>query len=280
MTTAIALRGWRRPNRGFALIVVLWTLVLIAFIVVQMTASGRVETQIASNLVANAEAAAAADGAISDAIFNLADPLPERRWPIDGTIRTIAIGASRVELRLTDESARVNPNLASPALLQALLQATGNDAANAQQLAAAIADWIGIAAPPRTPDEILADYRAAGRDYAGPRAPLETIDELGRVLGVTPTVLTALRPHLSLFAPSLPDPAHADPIVAAALVALATAGTPGAPAPAAAASQATVRITAVAEGPGGARVTRGAIVRTGSSLPQGYAVLAWGSRLD
>jgi hypothetical protein len=71
--------GWRlRPHK------VLWTLVLIAFIVEHLTASGRTEIRIASNLVANAVAQSAADGAIFEAVFNLSGPQPHRRWPVDG----------------------------------------------------------------------------------------------------------------------------------------------------------------------------------------------------
>ena len=64
---------------GFALIIVLWTLVLIAFIFAQLTASGRTEIRIAGNLVANAQAEAALDGAVFQTIFNLSDTSPERR---------------------------------------------------------------------------------------------------------------------------------------------------------------------------------------------------------
>src|SRR5437660_3841344 len=95
----------RRRSGGFALIVVLWTLVLIAFVVAHLTASGRTEIRIAGNLVANAIAEAAADGAISEAIFNLLDPKPEQRWPIDGTARELTIGNNRVMVRLEDEAA-------------------------------------------------------------------------------------------------------------------------------------------------------------------------------
>jgi hypothetical protein len=42
----------------------------------------------------------------------------------------------------------------------------------------------------------------------------------------------------------------------------------------------TVRIIAAAVGPGNAHVTRAAVVQIGSSLPQGYAVLAWGPAVD
>ena len=73
-----------RPSRGFALLVVLWVLVLVAFLVAQVTAAGRTELRIARNLYANAAAEAALDGAIHEALFHLSDPRPERRWAVDG----------------------------------------------------------------------------------------------------------------------------------------------------------------------------------------------------
>ena len=128
-------------------------------------------------------------------------PEPEQRWPIDGTARELTIGNNRVMVRLEDEAARVNPNVASPVLLEALLRTIGSDPESARRLAAAIGEWVGSAPAARPQNAILAEYRAAGLDYGPPGAPLETLDELGRVLGVTPAVLAALRPHLTLFGP-------------------------------------------------------------------------------
>jgi general secretion pathway protein K len=270
-----------RRSGGFALIIVLWTLVLIAFIFAQLTSSGRTEIRIAGNLVANAQAEAALDGAVFQTIFNLSDASPERRWPLDGTARELAVGDSRVSVRIEDEAARINPNLASPALLEALLGAAGLDRESAQRLVAAIREWIGAPLAVRPKDAVSADYRAAGLDYEPPGAPLETIDELGRVLGMTPAVLAAIRPHLSLFGPPQPDASHADPVVAAILA----AGAPGNPIAASprnpqAPDVVTARITADADGPGNARVRHVAVVRVGQMLPGGYAILAWDSGLD
>ena len=268
-----------RRNRGFALLIVLWTLVLVAFLVLHMTASGRTEIRIADNLVANAVAAAAADGAIAEAIFNLSDPRPEQRWPLDGPPRIFAVGECRVVVRLEDEASRINPNLAAPELMAALLQVLGSDPNAAQHIAAAIADWVGSSGTPQTADALQAEYRAAGLDYGPPGAPLETMDELGRVLGVTPTLYAALKPHLTLYGPAEPKPGI-DPIVTAALGQLPQLGgsaPPPAPTPQ---DTLTVRIIAAAVGPGNAHVTRAAVVQIGSSLPQGYAVLAWGPAVD
>ena len=265
---------WRRSG-GFALLVVLWTLVLIAFIVAHLTASGRTEIRIAGNLVADAVAEAADDGAIFAAIFNQLEPNPDQRWPLNGQAHEIIIGNSRVKVQLEDEAGRVNPSTASPALLEALLRTTGSDPESARRLAAAIGEWVGSAPAPRPQNAQLADYRAAGLDYGPPGEPFETLDELGRVLGMTPAVLAAIRPHLTLFGPPQPNLAGADPIVAAALAAIPQA--PQAPLSGSQPpqDQLMVRITATAFGPNNARVTKSAIVRVGAMLPGGYAVLAW-----
>ena len=65
-------------------------------------------------------------------------------------------------------------------------------------------------------DATIAEYRGAGLDYGPPLEPLETLGELRRVLGMTPATFAAIRPHLSLFAPTIPSPVNADPVVAAA----------------------------------------------------------------
>jgi general secretion pathway protein K len=273
-------RGSLRRSSGFALLIVLWTLVLIAFVVLHLTASGRTEIRIADNLVDNAVAAAAADGGISEAIFNLSNPSPDQRWPLDGTAHLSTIGHSRVAVRLEDEAARVNPNLASPALMEALLRAVGSDPDSARRLAAAIADWVGSAPTPRPQEALSGDYRAAGLDYGPPGAPFETMDELGSVLGMTPALLAELRPHLTLFGPAEPTAAQADPMVAAALATIPQLTQAASPVGAAPTDLLTVRILAEAIGPGNARVNRAAIARIGSNLPQGYIVLAWGSGVD
>ena len=146
-----------RGGGGFALIIVLWTLVLIAFIVAHLTATGRTEIRIATNLVANAVGQAAADGAINEAIFNQSDPQPDQRWPVDGKARELMIGNSRVTLRLEDEAWWINPNSASPALLEALLRATGSDPESAHRQANAIGEWTGSAPAPRPPNALLED---------------------------------------------------------------------------------------------------------------------------
>ncbi len=272
---------WR--NRGFALIIVLWAVVLISLIVVHLTAAGRTELGIAGNLAANAAAQAAADGAIYRAIFNLLDSRQDERWPLDGSTHELQVGNSHVTLRLADEAARINPNLASPALLQALLGAVASNREQAAAIASAIAEWVGAGRGPQQPlTGSNADHRAAGLTYDPPGEPLQSIDELARVRGMTPDLLELLRPHLTLFGPAVPDMVADDPVVAFALTEAAQT-VPGLALPLATADNSgvlTARISATARGPGNAVANRMAIARVGPSVPRGYTVLAWESNAE
>jgi len=248
-----------------------------------MTAAGRTESRIAGNLAANSRSQAAADGAIYEAIFHVSDARPDQHWPVDGSEHAVQIGQSRITLRLEDEAGRINPNLASGVLLEALLRAVGSPPETAGDLARAITEWVGSAKRPV--EELLAEYQMAGLDYGPPGAPLESLDELSRVRGMTATLFRALQPHLTLFGPADPNPAAADPVVSAALVlsgALAAPGVPASPPanPNASPDIIVARIHAAAEGPGNARVRRMAVVRIGGREPPGYRPLAWGNDED
>lgn len=270
-----------RQSRGFALLIVLWVLVLLAFMVAQMVAAGRTELRIAGNLYANAAAEAALEGAVNEALFHLCDPQPERRWRLDGRFHELVIGNSHIVLRIENEAGRINPNFTSPAVLEGLLRATGSDPPTAKQVAAAITEWVGTVAG-RSPETVAAEYRAAGRDYTPPMQPMESLDELARVVGITPMVLAAIRPHLTLYGPQVPDPAAADPIVAAALkfVGEQFAGSPVNVPRGRSGAVVTARISATAIGPKNAEVSRTAVVRFNPVKAYAAAMLAWAPSLD
>jgi general secretion pathway protein K len=203
-------------QRGFALLIVLWTLAFLSLIGAALVATSRQDTQRARNMVDAAAAEAAADGAVQQAIYALLDP-SARRWRPDGTTHVIRSGQTRIEVRIENESSKVNPNFAPVELMQALMVDLGVGASTAARLAAAIADWRTQGEQPLPLGAKAPQYAAAGRDYAPPGASFESLDELGAVLGMTPELLALLRPHLTLYSDSDPDGSTTDPAVAAAL---------------------------------------------------------------
>jgi len=260
--------GTPRHNRGFALLVVLWTLVLLALMVTHLTATGRSEARIAQNLVGGAGAQALADGAVYETIFRILDA-SKAHWAIDGGSHELKLDTGAATIRIISEGGKINPNNAEPELLSALLRVVGVDETKAVHIAAAIADWREPGDSARPNGAKAPEYRAAGLDYSPPGEPFQSLDELGRVLGMTPEILAALRPHLSIFELLPPDPAQADPIVKQALSILPGQNGIDHSAPDAVAISATVKTKS------GNEFTRHAIVRLGPAFETGYGILEW-----
>jgi len=261
----------RTNDRGFALLVVLWTLVLLALIVTELGTSGRMESKIARNLMTNATAEAAADGAVHQAIFHLADS-SDQGWQADSLPRHLSVGAVPVDVRIDDEAGKVNPNLADPVLIQSLLVVLGADQNLAQTLTQGIVDWRG-GNPPEQQSTIVQRYQAAGLKYQPSFSPFESVDDVGLVIGMPPALAILLKPHLSVHQIGIADPARADPVVARALAQMP--GATGFATPAVPMAYHSVTITAAAHMPEGGEFTRRAVVRIGPGLPRGYAVLVW-----
>ena len=252
----------RRPprERGFALLIVLWTLSLLSLLIAQLTGSGGQAVRLAANLRAQAALQAAADGAVQEAGFHLA-AAGVAHWPADGAVRELHQDGAAIRVRITSEAGRVNPGIASLELMAALLHGCGLEPPQAAAVAASIVAW---RFPTAQGGYGAAAYRQAGRAYAPPGQPFESLDELGLVLGMTPELLRCLTPHLSLFRDNDPDANAADPLVLRALAEIL-----GAPPPltGAAPDESVVMVSAVATGPGGVRAARRAILRMDPRQP-------------
>jgi hypothetical protein len=175
-------------QRGFALLIVLWALGLLALLVAGLAASGRSGTGLAGNLRDGAIAEAAADGGVQQAVFQL------RRgaWQPDGPAHRVAIGRTMVEINTEDQSTLINPNYSSPAMLAALLGAVGADPAQALDLSRAMVDWRTATTVALAGGLKLDRYRLAGRPFAA-------VDEIGLVAGMSADLLSRLRPYISVY---------------------------------------------------------------------------------
>jgi len=253
-----------KGQRGFALIIVLWAVGILALLVISLVSDASREARLTTTLRGQAVARAAADAVLSEVILEVLRSdtvvLTPRRF-----------GAVQVAVGLVDLSGRINPNFAPARMLQALLLRLGVVPRAAEYLAAAIVDWRtpGLHASPHGAK--AAEYRAAGMTYGPPGRPFENLDELGYVLGMTPGLLAALQPHLTLWSTGDPDAASAD---AAVLDALRVAGVP--PVAANSTEARVIAITATATLADAPEVARRAVVRFGYSPDgRGWRMLAW-----
>jgi general secretion pathway protein K len=253
-------------SRGFALLIVLWSLVLVSLLVTGITSAGRGQLLLASNLRRAAAAEAAADGGVAEAIFYLSEP-SAAAWRIDGVPHTIRIGQYALEVRVTDEAAFLNPNTARPELLAALMTALGVDPSRAASLAQAIADW-------RTPgarEPVIQRYRSSSMATAPTGQNFRSVDELRFVIGMTPDLLARLKPHLSVFAFGPLQVSKADGLIQAALRSLGDSGLA-----ISTSSSKVVDITVDARGSDQTRFVRHAIISlsAGTTDPP-YSTLLW-----
>ena len=265
----------RGRERGFALLVVLWTLPLLALLGTHLVATGRQDTQLARNLLDGAVLEAAANGAVQQAIFGVLDG-SVRHWNPDGSVQTVQVGDTVVAVRVEDEADKVNPNIASAKLLRALMLQVGADPATASAVAASIVEWRLTSSSPSRAGATIARYAAANRDFAPSGAPFARVDELGGVLGMTDDLLARLRPHLTVYTDGDPNAATQDVVVAQAL---ALAGQQGIAADEGATGL--VSVTASARGPGQARFVVHVVVRT-NARPEGrrYDILSYETGAD
>lgn len=204
-------------QRGVALILVLWLLVLLIALVGGFARSARIEALEAHQLRATVIARQAARAGVEYAVLRMQYPDVDRRWFPDGRVYPFAFGQAQVQIRIVDESGKVDLNGASPDLLRKLLLALDVDATQAQAIAAAIVDF-------RDPDDLLtaggaeaSDYRAAGLPYGPKNKPFEAVSELQRVLGVDAAIYAKLRPYVTVYGSGDPSPTFAQAPVLQAL---------------------------------------------------------------
>jgi general secretion pathway protein K len=258
-----------RGERGFALLVVLWSLVLIGLLTTQILASGRTAMGLAGNLRDAAEARARADGAINVAIFHLLLS-GANQWPADGSTHTLGTGALTLTVRIDSLAGKINPNLASTALLTGLFQATGATTAQARQMAAGIIGWRSPAATKADTQALLAAYKRANLPYGPPGRPFADLSDLANVIGMTPSALANALPYMSLYQSGDPDPAQAGAVVRRALALSGQTGAGGYEG-----NFPVVSITAEAAGPRNLAVYRTAIVSiAGGNATVPFQILA------
>jgi general secretion pathway protein K len=203
--------GSRRAQGGIALILVLWIVTLLTVIAGSFSFSMRTEALAARNQVSLAQARTLADGAVYRAIYEASRP-PQasyantpgggRRWRIDrGAYKQTWQSADAVlSVSLTDESGKIDLNVAADALLKNYFKVVGGiDEQHAQQLLEEILDWRDADDLRRPNGAEEADYRAAGRSYKPTNAPFDTVGDLQRVLDMTPALYEKLAPFLTVY---------------------------------------------------------------------------------
>ena len=189
----------RSRARGVAFILVLWVIAMLSIMLGSFALTARTENLQARHLFDTTQARYAAEAGLNLAVFELRKTDPLMRWVGDGRPYTFGYGDAEIEVRITDDSGKIDINTADEKLLMGLFTARGIELEQAQKLTAAIIDW-------RDPDDLaqpngaeISDYKAAGLSYGPKNAPFDTVSELQQVLGMDYALYEKLEPALTIY---------------------------------------------------------------------------------
>jgi len=172
-------------SRGIALIIVLWILVLLSITVGLYSVLARTETLQSRFLFDVTQARYAAEAGLHRAVFEMRNPDLQTRWVPDGRPYLMEYAGAVVEMKVTDESGRIDLNGAPAELLSEFLMSRGLEQEAAWQLADAIEDWRDPDDLPRLYGAEIDEYDAEGYPYGPANAPFRSVDELQQVIGMS-----------------------------------------------------------------------------------------------
>lgn len=187
--------GERRRQRGAALLLVLWTALLLSVLLAGALAAARIEAKIAAARKEMFAADLALRSALDFAAWKIAageaapgEPLL-REFTLNGFDVTVdySIVGEKLDVNRTDES-----------VFSALFRAMGLERDRADQLAAEIADWRDEDNDPRPNGAEKSDYAGAPAKEIGDR-PFKGYGELRNVLHMTPEIYDCVAPVLTIF---------------------------------------------------------------------------------
>ena len=203
-----------QAQQGFALLLVLWTMSLLAMFAAQVTGRGHAEINAANALTRQAQLQEAADGAISETIWHLL-PGAQPAWTPEQPDHILHEDRFDVAVHIIDDRGKLDANFVSADLLASLFTVLGSDRSSAAALGAMIYTWRGGQAPENTPASATAP--PPGWPWAAPNRDFERIDELLLVPGMKPELYRRAKQHLVLHMNQGPLQRAADPVVEAAL---------------------------------------------------------------
>lgn len=189
----------KKHQHGIALVLVLWATTLLTVIAASFALSMRTDTLLGQNLAAAARAQAVADAGMQRAFYEMFKPIGDlQRWKGDGVPHQWEFGGAKLSISLLDVSGKIDLNSASDDLLKGLLKSVGLNDEESNILLDAIVDWRDDDDLSRPKGAEVAEYKAAGLKYRPANAPFETVNELQRVLGMTPELYANLADTLTV----------------------------------------------------------------------------------
>ncbi len=278
MNTHTCKHARRKPpiparQRGIALVVVLWLLVLLTVIAASHARAVRTETRLASNQVEASKTRSLAEAGAYHAIMELLVLDETLRWPVNGSVNHIRFEDGEVAISIRDARGLIDINKIQGAVLDTVLAGAGLEQTQRQALVDATLDW-------RDADNLKHingaeddDYRRAGLKWAARDGAFSSVEEFRYVLGMTNPLYERLAPYLTVHSGQANikldvAPAWLVNVLTAAQDTPTTGNT-------AARGGSTFHITVWATSNGGSSASLDTVVRIAATGDQAYTILSW-----
>jgi general secretion pathway protein K len=199
-----------RRQKGIALVLVLWVLLLVTISTGAYTLMARMDQLEAHTVISGTRARMAAEGGLNLAVLGLRDPDELTRLIPDGRPYFYEISDVVVEIALTDERGKVDINVADEETLMRLFSGHGMAEGDAALLAAAVLDWADKDEIERANGAELPAYESLGFAVGPGNRPFIMVEEILQVIGMTWELYQKIEPGISVYSEKgLPDPAYA-----------------------------------------------------------------------
>lgn len=215
-----------KKNSGIALVLVLWVIMLLSVIAGEFCHVMRTEAQITKNFMEQTQAYYIAHAGISMAMSgliqqmvdmtnprqNVSESSSKVKWRIHAPIPPISFAQGYVEIKIENESGKVNLNEADQNLLHVVLKAFNIDENQRNIIVDSIIDWRDADNFHQLNGAEDDYYQSLSKPYSCKNANFDTIEELLLVRGMTPELfysglnemVTAFSQSPNLLTPGFP----------------------------------------------------------------------------
>jgi type II secretory pathway component PulK len=191
-------------ERGVALMIVLWVMTLLMIIVSEFAYTMKVEGAAVRNFKDEAEAYYLASAGVNMALAEISESYDLVCLGRDGALvfkkkekevlqdikaeREALLGGGKVFYTVTDEKGKININSAARETISDLLRVTGVEAADRDIIADSVLDWRDPNQEHHMNGAETDYYSSLLQPYAAKDGPLDMVEELLLVQGVTPEI--------------------------------------------------------------------------------------------
>ena len=197
-------------QKGIALVMVLWIIILVTITSGAFALMARMDQLEAHALLSGTRARMVAEAGIHLTAVMLRDQDEMTRMIADGRTYQQTIDGVLLEIKVTDERGKLDINAVEEQTFQTLFINNGMEIDEAEYLAAAVMDWRDIDEVERVNGAELDAYNSAGLEIGPGNRPFMMNDELLQVLGMPFDLYRRIEPGITVYSRSaMPNIAYA-----------------------------------------------------------------------